>query len=43
MDRQIATVAEDNGVRILTITVVANRAFGVLFFSSSNGFAIDSG
>ncbi len=34
MDGKIAAVAEDNGICILTVTVVADRALAVLFFAS---------
>lgn len=41
---QVATIAEDNGIRILAVTIIADGAFAVLLLATGTGWlAIDSG
>ena len=37
---QIATVAEDDGIGVFTITIITNSTLAILFFSGANSFAI---
>lgn len=39
---KITTIAENDGIGVFAITIIANGAFCVLFFTRRTGFSIDS-
>jgi hypothetical protein len=42
MDSQVAAVAEDNGIRVLAVAIVANSALAILLLANL-GLTIDGG